>query len=111
MMQKAIVHALVRLGYEVTTVDDGQEAIESIENEEFDLVMLDLFMPRRSGFDVIKEIREVRKLKTPILIISRNHLDETIQKAFAAGANDYIVKPFRPEQLVVKITRLLASKR
>jgi DNA-binding response OmpR family regulator len=111
MMQKAIVHALVRLGYEVTTVDDGQEAIESLENEEFDLVMLDLFMPRRSGFDVIEEIREVRKLKTPILIISRNHLDETIQKAFAAGANDYIVKPFRPEQLVVKITRLLTSKR
>jgi DNA-binding response OmpR family regulator len=111
MMQKAVVQALVRLGYEVTTVDDGEEAIEALENEIFDLVILDLFMPKRSGFEVVEAIRDVKKLETPILIISRNHLDETIQKAYTAGANDYIVKPFVPENLIVKITRLLASKR
>jgi two-component system response regulator VicR len=111
MMQKAIVYALVRLGYEVTTVDDGQEAIDSLAGEEYDLVILDLFMPNRSGFEVVEEMRDVLKLDTPILIISRSNLDETIQKAYTAGANDYIVKPFKPEQLVVKVTKLLASKR
>lgn len=110
-MQKAVVHALVRLGYEVTTVDDGEEAIEVLENETYDLVILDLFMPKRSGFEVVEFIRDVKKMDTPILIISRSHLNDTIQQAYTAGANDYIVKPFDPESLIVKITRLLASKR
>lgn len=111
MMQKAVVHALVRLGYEITTVDDGQEAIDVLECETFDLIILDLFMPKRSGFEVVEFVRETKKLNTPILIISRNHLDETIQQAYTAGANDYIVKPFKPEKLIVKITRLLTVNR
>jgi DNA-binding response OmpR family regulator len=111
MMQKVVVQALVRLGYEITTVDDGQEAMETIVSEEFDLIILDLFMPKMSGFEVVEELREKLHNTTPVLILSRSHLDETIQKAYTAGANDYIVKPFRPEELVVKITRLLAYKR
>jgi DNA-binding response OmpR family regulator len=111
MMQKIVVRALVRLGYEVTTVDDGQEALDTIIAEEFDLVILDLFMPKRSGFEVVEVMRDEYKNNTPILIISRNHLDETIQKAYTAGADDFIVKPFKPEELVVKITRMLADKR
>jgi two-component system OmpR family response regulator len=111
IMQKLIVYALVRLGYEVTTVDDGLEALEAIESEEFNLIILDLFMPKKSGFEVVEIIREEKHLKVPILIISRNHLDDAIQKAYTAGANDYIVKPFEPEELVIKVTKLLASFR
>jgi DNA-binding response OmpR family regulator len=110
-MQKLIVHALVRLGYEVTTVDDGLEALEAIDNDDFNLIILDLFMPKKSGFEVVEIIREEKLLKTPILIISRNHLEDTIQKAYTAGANDYIIKPFQPEELVIKVTRLLAAYR
>lgn len=111
LMQKLIVHALVRLGYEVTTVDDGIEAIEAIDGEEFDLIILDLFMPHKSGFEVVEYIRDEKKLITPILIISRNHLSDTIQKAYTSGANDYVVKPFKPEDLIVKVTRLLKQTR
>ena len=111
MMQKLVVHSLIRLGYEVTTVDDGEEAMEAIENEEFDLIILDLFMPKASGFEVVEYIREDKKLDTKVLIISRSHLDDAIQKAYTAGADDYIVKPFTPEQMVVKLTKLLAPKR
>jgi DNA-binding response OmpR family regulator len=68
-------------------------------------------MPRRSGFEVVEFIREEKKQDTPILIISRSHLDETIQQAYTAGASDYIVKPFKPEKLIVKITRLLSASR
>ena len=109
MMQKLVVHSLIRLGYEVTTVDDGLEAMEAIENEEFDLIILDLFMPKASGFEVVEYIRE--ELDTKVLIISRSHLDEAIQKAYTSGADDYIVKPFTPEQMVIKLTKLLAPKR
>lgn len=111
MMQKIVVHSLVRLGYEVTTVDDGLEAVETIESEDFDLIILDLFMPKRSGFEVVEYMREELKNSTPVLIISRSHLGEAIQKAYTAGANDFIVKPFQPEELVVKITRMLTDKR
>ncbi|MBN2522576.1 MAG: response regulator [Bacteroidales bacterium] len=111
MMQKIVVHSLVRLGYEVTTVDDGKEALESVESEEFDLIILDLFMPKMSGFEVVEIIRNELHIDTPILILSRSHLDEAIQKAYTAGANDFIVKPFDPEELIVKITKILTSKR
>jgi DNA-binding response OmpR family regulator len=111
MMQKVVIRALIRLGYEVTTVEDGQEAQDSIKTEEFDLVILDLFMPKRSGFEVVEYMREELNDDTPVLILSRNHLDEAIQKAYTSGANDFIVKPFEPEELVIKITRMLAAKR
>jgi DNA-binding response OmpR family regulator len=111
MMQKVVIRALIRLGYEVTTVEDGQEALDTIKTEEFDLVILDLFMPKRSGFEVVETMREEYKNTTPVLILSRNHLDEAIQKAYTAGANDFIVKPFQPEELIVKITRMLSGKR
>ncbi len=111
MMQKVVVHTLIRLGYEVITVDDGQEAIDVLEGEEFDLVILDLFMPRRSGFEVVEHMRDALGVSTPVLILSRNHLDEAVQKAYTSGANDFIVKPFSPEELVVKITRMLAPMR
>ncbi len=111
MMQKVVVHALIRLGYEVTTVDDGEEALETIKSEEFDLIILDLFMPRKSGFEVVEIMRDELHSDTPVLILSRSHLDESIQKAYTSGANDYIVKPFDPEELIVKITKMLSSKR
>lgn len=111
MMQKVVIRALIRLGYEVTTVEDGQEALDTIKTEEFDLIILDLFMPKRSGFEVVETMREEFKNRTPVLILSRNHLDEAIQKAYTAGANDFIAKPFEPEELVVKITRMLTDKR
>ncbi len=111
MMQNVVVYTLVRMGYEVTTVDDGKEALDVIQNEEFDLLILDLFMPRKSGFEVVEIVRDSLHIDTPILILSRSHLDEAIQKAYTAGANDYIVKPFEPEDLVVKITKMLTPKR
>jgi DNA-binding response OmpR family regulator len=111
MMQKVVVQALIRLGYEVTTVDDGQEALDTIKAEEFDLIILDLFMPKKSGFEVVETMREEFHNQTPVLIISRNHLDEAIQKAYTAGANDFIAKPFQPEEMIIKITRMLAHKR
>lgn len=111
LTQKVVVHAFIRLGHEITTVDDGQEAIDAVENEKYDLIILDLFMPRKSGFEVVEHIRDVLMLKTPILIISRSHLQESIQKAYTSGADDYIVKPFVPEDLVVKATRLFSPCR
>ncbi len=111
MMQKIVVHSLIRLGYEVTTVDDGLEALDVIQSEAYDLIILDLFMPKRSGFEVVEQMREELNISTPVLIISRSHLDESINKAYTAGANDFIVKPFMPEELVLKITRMLAPKR
>lgn len=111
MSQKVVVYTLVRLGYEITTVDDGMEALEAISEEDFDLIILDLFMPKKSGFEVVEIMRGEMLNTTPVLILSRNHLDEAIEQAYTAGANDFIAKPFSPEELVVKITRMLAPKR
>lgn len=111
LMQKVVVKTLVRFGYEVTTVDDGEEAVETVSQESFDLIILDLFMPRLSGFEVLEIIREKLNCSTPVLILSRSHIDSDMNRVFSAGANDYLQKPFEPEQLIVKVTRMLAYKR
>ncbi|MBN1952295.1 MAG: response regulator transcription factor [Bacteroidales bacterium] len=111
MMQKLVVRSLIRLGYEVTTVDDGQEAVDAISQDPFDLVILDLFMPRLSGFEVLEILRNKLKSDIPVLVLSRSHLEDDMQKVFAAGADDYLVKPFEPEEMIVKVTRMLAPKR
>jgi DNA-binding response OmpR family regulator len=68
-------------------------------------------MPRLSGFEVVEVMRNEMKMNTPVLILSRSHLDDTIHQAYTAGANEFLIKTFEPEELVVKVTRMLAPKR
>ncbi len=107
MMQKVVVYALAEQGYELTTVDHGLEAREYIDKEAYDLIILDLFMPKASGFEVVEYIREEKGIDTPILIISRNNLGKAIEKAYTTGANDYISKPFEITDLINKVKDLL----
>lgn len=108
-MQKLIIHNLVKLNHEITVVDDGLEAIQTLEEEDFHLVILDLFMPGAGGLEILKNLRENFKKDTPVLIVSRNESDNAIARAFELGANDYLTKPFSLKDLLYKIKVLTGN--
>ena len=94
-------------GWTVATAKDGVEAMEQIEKASkrtmFDLVLLDLLMPKKDGFEVLEEIRDNQELRDlPVIVLSNLGGDEDIKKALALGANDYYVKTQHPMSEIVE---------
>jgi len=84
---------LSKAGFELQVVNDGQEAINALENFKPHLIILDLVMPVKDGFTTLKEIRQMDKYKeTPVIISSNLGQKENIDKGLGLGATDYIVK-------------------
>ncbi len=84
-------------GWNVKTAEDGEVAVELINKNKFDLVLLDLMLPKKDGFEVLKEVRENPELRDlPIVVLSNLGADDDIKKALTLGANDYFVKTQHP---------------
>lgn len=89
-------------GYQITTANDGSKGFELIQNQKFDLILLDWMLPKINGVDLCKAIR-IKDQKTPIIFLTaKDTVQETIE-GLKAGANDYIKKPFSFEELVERI--------
>lgn len=102
---------LTRAGYDVIGVDNGRDAQASIDSiEPVDIIVLDLMLPYVSGYQLITNIRDDPEWQhTPIIVVSGKVLEEDIVKALDLGANDYVTKPFRPEELLARMRRILAD--
>lgn len=99
-----------REGYRVVVAHDGQEACELIASEHPDLLLLDVMMPKKTGFDVCHEIRGNAEFKElPILMLTAKGRDTDVAKGLAVGANDYMIKPFSTKELVKKVRDLLGA--
>lgn len=92
-------------GYDVSEAKDGLEAVEKVQNSEYDLVILDLMMPEMNGFDACKLIREFSKVPIIILTARGNEFDK--YQGFELGIDDYMVKPFSPKELMYRIEAIL----
>jgi CheY-like chemotaxis protein len=92
-------------GYNVLKAENGEDALDILKNASVDLVLLDVMMPGISGFDVLKSIRENKKLQSlPVIIITALADKENRLKGLQLGADDFITKPFDVDELVVKIS-------
>lgn len=102
-------YLLQREGYEVTCVPDGEQAINAIENNPpFSLALLDIMLPYASGVELISHIRsKVDGDKTSIIMISGKSQERDIIKALDSGADDYIVKPFQPGEVLARIRKIV----
>jgi len=98
---------LEKEGYELLMAVDGKEAIEIIENNNPDLIITDIMMPFVSGLEVISHVRNKLDSETPIIVFSAAGQEEMVIKAFDLGANDFMGKPFSPNELVIRVKRLL----
>src|SRR5271166_5251578 len=97
-------------GYTVELAQNATEGLKKIETGSYDLVLLDLMMPDRSGMEVLQDVRE-RDTETPIFMITAYGSVEVAVKALKAGANDYFSKPWDNEKLLVEIDRMIARTR
>ena len=91
--------------YIVTTAANAEEAFEKIEVIEFDLIILDIMMPGKSGLDFIEENR--KKLETPIILLTAKGEAEERIEGLETGADDYLPKPFEPKELILRIQNIL----
>jgi len=98
---------LEKEGYELLMAEDGKMAIELIEKYKPELILTDIMMPYISGLEVISHVRNVLKDQTQIIVFSAAGQEEMVLKAFNLGANDFMGKPFSPNELVIRVKRLL----
>ena len=107
----ALDYLLRRTGYEVHAAPDGEAALRMVQAEAPDLVLLDLMMPEKSGYDVCQRIRahpEWSKIR--IVILSAKGREADVSKGLSLGADAYITKPFSNAELVERIGALLAAE-
>ncbi|MBE0423622.1 MAG: response regulator transcription factor [Lutibacter sp.] len=98
---------LEKEGYKLLIAADGKEAIEMIEQHDPELILTDIMMPFISGLEVISHVRNKLNKQTPIIVFSAAGQEEMVLKAFNLGANDFMGKPFSPNELVIRVKRLL----
>jgi DNA-binding response OmpR family regulator len=102
---------LKKSGYEVLTASDGKTGLDMINSEKPDLVLLDLRLPNMDGIDVCKHAKSDEALKDiPIILFTATADVEVAETAKETGANDYIVKPFEPNELLEKISNIVQNK-
>lgn len=107
----ALEYLLQRSGYEVRSAPNGEEALRQVESFGPDLVLLDVMMPQRSGYDVCQRIREHPEWnRIRILMLSARGRDAEVNKGLSLGADLYITKPFSNAELVARIGELLGDQ-
>jgi DNA-binding response OmpR family regulator len=106
----SLEYLLQRDGYRVVVARDGQEALDAIAASPPDLVLLDVMLPRVSGFEVCQTVRENPALAAmPIVMLTAKGREVEVSKGMALGANAYITKPFSTQELLAQIHALLGA--
>ncbi len=107
-IRELVAFKLGQAGHRVVAVADGEAALAEARAETPDLELLDVMMPRRTGMEVCRELRaDPRTGSVPVILLTAKAQEADIEQGFAAGADDYIVKPFSPRELVSRVTTAL----
>ncbi len=88
------------VGYDVEIVEDGEEALNSVNREHPDLILLDLLLPKVDGFEVLKTLKDNDETsKIPVIVLTAKAEEEDRQRVMDLGADNYMTKPFKPQEL------------
>lgn len=99
-------------GYQTVVAHDGREALAKLDEAEPQAVVLDMMMPVHDGFEVLRRMRASSKYaETPVIMLTARRGEADVVGALELGADDYLVKPFLPEELMIRLGRLLAGKK
>jgi DNA-binding response OmpR family regulator len=106
-----IVFRLERSGYTVLQARDGAEALELARRSRPDLAVLDVMMPKLDGFDLTRRLREDESTsKMPIILLTARTQEADVERGFDAGADDYLRKPFSPQELRSRVQAILGRR-
>lgn len=107
-----VAFKLTQAGYDVAPVEDGVRAWDDIMATPPDIAVLDVMMPGLSGLDVLRKIREDERTKNvPVILLTARSRESDVDNGFATGANDYVIKPFSPRELVHRVGTVLGRGR
>jgi len=107
MAMRTLSVVLEREGYDADVADDGNVGIEMLQKNNYDLLVIDIHLPYRSGLELIKFVRSDQGKDTPVIILTAFSDNQMQRQAGELGISDYIVKPFNPVDLVTKIKSIL----
>ncbi|MEN5422165.1 response regulator transcription factor [Comamonas aquatica] len=101
---EATIH---QMGHATILFETGEDLLRAMRRESFDLLIVDWLLPGLSGIDVVRALREAGGSKLPILFASQRHEEQDIVAAFHAGADDFMIKPLRVQELMARVTALM----
>lgn len=107
-MRQVVGKALTGAGYEVDAAVDGRDGLSKLDGKKFDAIITDLNMPNMNGIELIKEAKKNAKNRfTPIIMLTTEAGDDLKQQGRAAGAKVWVVKPFKPDQLITVLKKIV----
>ena len=108
LLVRLLEHKLTQAGLQVICVADGESALERALSDSPDLIVLDAMMPGPDGFQVLQRLKDSEDTKDiPVVMLTARKMESDIVSGLALGADDYIVKPFMPEEVLARLRRLL----
>ncbi len=111
-ISKLVKYNLEKAGFECTVATTGEKALEILDKEPVDLIILDIMLPKMDGFQACKQIKQERKLSAlPIIMLTAKSEEVDRVVGFELGADDYVVKPFSPRELVLRVKAILRRKK
>ena len=111
IMLTAIEFRLQKAGFGVLRAKEGEQTLQMIETHQPELIVLDMVMPDTDCFEVISHIREKMKNEAPIILLAPIEKDdEEVLEAFRLGITDFVTKPFKPTELILRIKRILQER-
>ena len=105
-LRQLFSHVLTRNGYRVTGVSNGQEALDAMDTDFYDMIISDIMMPVVDGYELVRQLREVGNT-TPILMITARDAFDDMRMGFQSGVDDYMVKPINVNEMVLRVQALL----
>lgn len=110
LLLELLQHRLSARGYAVGLARDGREALEKIRADPPDAIVLDAMMPLVDGYEVLRQFRAMDGMaEVPVIFLTARKQEQDIVEALSLGASDYLAKPFIPEELVARLSRLIAK--
>jgi two-component system alkaline phosphatase synthesis response regulator PhoP/two-component system response regulator VicR len=101
---------LERQGHSVTLAYDGEEALQKVAQEKFDLIVCDVMMPRKDGFQVLNELKaNPETAEIPVIMLTAKAQDADVFRGWSSGVDCYLTKPFNPQELINFVQRVLES--
>ena len=99
-------------GFEVVAAEDGRRAVELAQDGTYDLIMMDVQMPHMDGYQACREIKKMPQLRhVPVVFLSAKGQSSEVNEGLGAGAIDYMLKPFAPDELITRINQILEKGR
>src|SRR6056297_3119086 len=105
-ISRLIAYKFEKEDYNTKVIEEGDKVLAEIKDDNYDALILDLMLPVLDGMQVLKKIKD-ENIKLPVLVLSAKSQEEDILKGLSAGADEYMTKPFRPDELLLRLKKML----